>query len=101
MAASNIVIFIYSFFMALSSSLVQSGRCSTTTVSRVVMSTIVQLGDLSLSFLQFGAATAIAGLRGSFSDGHYGVNYCGVNATWCKKREPRLHHQGPLHMRSN
>ncbi len=49
-----------------------------TIVSRRVMSFTVLVLDFTLVFLQFGAATAIAGLRGGFSD--LGLaNFCDIS----------------------
>lgn len=46
----------------------------------------MQVGDLTISALQFGAATAVAGLVGALHDLDVpGLNYCGKNATFCRK----------------
>jgi hypothetical protein len=48
------------------------------------MSFLAQWLDFGLVFLQFGAATAIAGLRGGFSDLSL-VDYCSVSQVFCRK----------------
>lgn len=51
-------------------------------------------GDLSLSFLQFGAATALAGLRGGFSDLRTSYDFCSTSDSFCKSA-PLLHSAAP------
>jgi len=82
--ASNVILFFYSFWMLVANSLVASGRFKPTVVSRRVMSFTVLVLDFTLIFLQFGAATACAGLRGGFSD--LGLaNYCSISKIFCRK----------------
>ena len=82
--SSNVILFFYSFWMVLANILVLAGRFKPTVVSRRVMSTITLSLDFTIVFLQFGAATALAGLRGGFSDLQLG-NYCSISRIFCRK----------------
>lgn len=82
--ASNVIVAVYALCVGIGGTLVRFGCARTTDVSKVVMSYFIQLGDLSLSFLQFGAATAVAGLRGGFSDLRTSYDYCSTNDSFCR-----------------
>ena len=82
--SSNVILFFYSFWMVLANILVLAGRFKPTVVSRRVMSFTTLLLDFTIVFLQFGAATALAGLRGGFSDLQLG-NYCSISRIFCRK----------------
>jgi hypothetical protein len=82
--ASNAILFAYSLFMCVVDIMRYAGAFEPTVVSRQVMSFLAQWLDFGLVFLQFGAATAIAGLRGGFSDLSL-VDYCSVSQVFCRK----------------
>ena len=70
--------FIYSFVIILVNVLTKTGVVKQTETSRLVLSTTTGMIDLFMGFLAFGASTALAGLRGGFSDLDL-VDYCSIN----------------------
>lgn len=86
--AVDVVVFAYSIFIIIANLLVTSKawnlKSDEQVVSRGVMRQLVPVLDLLLLILLFGAATAAAGLRSTFSDLTYGAG-CSINRAFCRK----------------